>query len=545
MKQLFTFLFTVVTTFSFSQNATQTEYLVVYGQVWGFLKYFHPEPSNLDWDQVLIDDFESVKNCSSDTELNTILDKLIGRCPDYTPKSRAVADSMKFNESYEWLENKTVSAKNRAYLDQLLKNKPEFKNKYIDGTMAGNPKITAENEFEAYKIDPAIHYLALTRYWNVINYYFPCRDLIPDNWTSVYHEHLPTFLSTDSYDDYYFAVRRVTSEIRDGHGFILTGNNPMDEYNLAPFFCENVSDGMYITHIWQDSLQSLNLKYMDKIVAINGKSTDEKWKEIGEYVSYSNDYYLSKSTYYLRITPDDSMTISIERDGKLFTETYPTIDRSTLKDRYNAKKKKEDEPGAYGFITDSISGKTYCYIHMGRLKSTEITRKFVRSLYKVDHVIIDVRNYPNWTMPKLSKALIKGKRKFAKFIKMDFDYPGSYTWTESQTIGNNRKQYDGQIYILVDYNTMSQAEYTVMALQQHPNTTTIGGQTAGADGNITKIPLPFGIKSVFSGLGVYYPDGRQTQQVGVERDIEVVQDSTSLVEKRDLIMEKALELIRE
>jgi carboxyl-terminal processing protease len=114
-----------------------------------------------------------------------------------------------------------------------------------------------------------------------------------------------------------------------------------------------------------------------------------------------------------------------------------------------------------------------------------------------DYLIIDSRNYPNWTLIKLSKLLINGRTKFAKFINMDLDYPGSFKWTESQTIGNKMKGYEGNIFVLVDYNTMSQSEYTVMAFQQHQNTVVLGGQTAGADGNISETPLPFGIKSFF------------------------------------------------
>ena len=67
-----------------------------------------------------------------------------------------------------------------------------------------------------------------------------------------------------------------------------------------------------------------------------------------------------------------------------------------------------------------------------------------------DYLIIDSRNYPNWTLIKLSKLLINGRTKFAKFINMDLDYPGSFKWTESQTIGNKMKGYEGNIFVLVD-----------------------------------------------------------------------------------------------
>lgn len=544
MKYTLTFILSTICFIALSQNEHQNDRLVIYGQVWGFLKYFHPAPSVQNWDQVLLDNFDKVKKCEDDLSFNDLLVKLIAACSDYKAKSRIVQDSMQFRESFEWMNNERISIENKEYLTNLLNNKPEFKNKYITGTLVGNPKILNENEYQTFEVNPAINYLALTRYWNVINYYNPYRNVIPENWTKVYKDYISEFLLIENYEEYYFAVRRLTAELRDAHGFIWTDNNPMENYKYAPFYCESVSDGVYISIVWQDSLRPFHIQRMDKIIAVNGKSIDEKWQEIGEIFSTSNDYYLSKATYYLRKTNADSMIVTVDRNGHLITDTLPTIDKATISARYNPVPLIEQQ-SSYSFMTDSLSGKKYAYIHLGKLKSSEITRKFKRSLFQVDHVIIDIRNYPNWTLPKLTKALIKGKRKFAKFIQIDFDYPGSYIWTESQTIGNNKRGYQGKIYVLVDYNTMSQAEYTVMALQQHSHTIVIGGQTAGADGNISMIPLPFGITSVFSGLGVFYPDGTATQQIGVKRDVPVIQDKSFIEDQRDLILEKALELIRE
>jgi carboxyl-terminal processing protease len=544
VKILIIIFITCISYTSTGQSETQRDYLVCYGQIWGFLKYFHPEPSNQDWDKTLLEDFDKIKNCSSDSEFNLIISTLINDCGSFTPKNRIISDSLTFEESYEWLERSLISDENKKTLIHLLQNKPYFKNKYIAKTTVGNPKIINEIDYGTYSCSPSLQFLALTRYWNVINYFCPNRDIIPRDWTTVYKDHVSNFIDATSYEDYYFAVCKITSEIRDGHGFIKTDNNPMNDYKYAPFYCVNVSDGYYITFVWQDSLDSYNLKKMDRIISIDGISVEEKIKQIGTIISTSNDYDLSKSTYYLRLFDTDSVSITIEREGVLIREVVPTIDKATLTKRY-IPSKTTNTPRPYGFFTDSISGKKYCFIDMGKLKRSDITGKFKRNLYGTEQIIIDSRNYPNWTLIELTKVLIKGKRKFAHFKKMNFDYPGSFEWTQSQTIGNKRKGYDGDVYVLVDYNTMSQAEYTVMALQQHPNTIVIGGQTAGADGNISEIPLPFGIKSVFSGLGVFYPDRTPTQQVGVRRDHQIVQNKSFIEERRDLILEKALELIRQ
>lgn len=543
MKTLSFLLLLFISSLSLGQNAQQINYLVGYGQVWGFLKYFHPAPSETNWDQRLINDFEKVKNCPNDAAFNVLVADLLADCGDYAKTERKIADSLRYAESFEWLKSPLFSDENRAVLHQNLALKPSFKNRYILENGAGHPKIINESEYSFESYQPEVNYLALTRYWNIINYYCPNRNLIPENWTKVYTKYIPVFHGAESYTDYYFAVRQLTAEIRDGHGFIRSKEDPMDTYKFLPFYFEHVSEGYFITIVWQDSLSPFNLQKMDRIVALDGIPIEERVQKLASIISTSNDYFLSKSTYYLRIFPIDSVSVTVERNGELLHMTVPTIDRVTRKEKYKPTTS-QVKPSPYDFLRDSISGKDYAYIDLAVLERKDINGKFKRALYKTDQIIIDNRNYPNWTVIKLSKILIHGKTKFAKFRKINFDYPGTFEWTESQTIGGKGKGYQGKIYVLVDYRTMSQGEYTVMGFQQHPNTVVIGGQTAGADGNISTIPLPYSIASVFSGLAVYYLDGTCAQQVGVKRDIDVVQDIRRLTEKRDAILEKALELIR-
>jgi C-terminal processing protease CtpA/Prc len=57
-----------------------------------------------------------------------------------------------------------------------------------------------------------------------------------------------------------------------------------------------------------------------------------------------------------------------------------------------------------------------------------------------------------------------------------------------------------------------------MMYQAAINATVIGSQTAGADGNVTTVVLPGGYMASFSGLGILYPDGTQTQRTGIKID---------------------------
>ena len=82
-----------------------------------------------------------------------------------------------------------------------------------------------------------------------------------------------------------------------------------------------------------------------------------------------------------------------------------------------------------------------------------------------------------------------------------------------------------------------------MCLQKGDNVTTIGSQTAGADGNTNEIEF-IGFKSLMSGLGVYYPDGTETQRKGIKIDIEVQPTIKGIQEGKDEILEEALEFLK-
>ncbi|MFK7979226.1 MAG: hypothetical protein AB8G86_04545 [Saprospiraceae bacterium] len=52
--------------------------------------------------------------------------------------------------------------------------------------------------------------------------------------------------------------------------------------------------------------------------------------------------------------------------------------------------------------------------------------------------------------------------------------------------------------------------------------------------------LPGGLRSRISGLGVYYPDGTETQRIGIVPDTPTIQGIRA---GRDELIEKAVELI--
>ncbi len=97
--------------------------------------------------------------------------------------------------------------------------------------------------------------------------------------------------------------------------------------------------------------------------------------------------------------------------------------------------------------------------------------------------------------------------------------------------------FDGTVVILVDEVSQSQAEYTAMAFRVSPDAMVVGSTTAGADGNVSPIPLPGGARAMISGIGVFYPDGTPTQRIGIVPDVTVTPTIAGIREGRDEVLE--------
>ena len=78
-----------------------------------------------------------------------------------------------------------------------------------------------------------------------------------------------------------------------------------------------------------------------------------------------------------------------------------------------------------------------------------------------------------------------------------------------------------------------------MMVPQIPHT------TAGADGNVSRITLPGGLWTAISGVGVYYPDGKQTQRVGIVPDIVVKPTVEGIRAGKDELLDMAIDVINE
>ena len=166
---------------------------------------------------------------------------------------------------------------------------------------------------------------------------------------------------------------------------------------------------------------------------------------------------------------------------------------------------------------------------------------YIESAAGTKGLVIDIRNYPSeFVVFALGSRLVDRPTPFARFTNGDPANPGAFRWTPPISLGPASPRYEGKIVILVDEASQSQSEYTTMAFRSAKNATVVGSTTAGADGNVSPIPLPGGLRSMISGIGVFYPDKKPTQRIGIVPDIEARPTLKGIRSGRDEVLEAAL-----
>ena len=68
--------------------------------------------------------------------------------------------------------------------------------------------------------DPGFQLLSLYRFWNIIEYWSPYRDIVGEDWDAVLAEFIPRFAFAKSSEDYQRDVMALLAKAQDGHANI-------------------------------------------------------------------------------------------------------------------------------------------------------------------------------------------------------------------------------------------------------------------------------------------------------------------------------------
>ena len=498
--------------------------LVTLGKVWGLLKYHHPAVTagKLQWDDELLRVLPDVLAQRDTVSANAAMARWISALgmPDPCQVCATLDGAdVHLRPDIAWIEDEArLGTDLSRSLRVIYANRPQrLKQFYVSlDSGAGNPAFENEPAYKELTFpDPGYQLLALFRFWNIIQYWFPYRDVIGEDWHQVLGEFVPRIALAKDKQAYKLELIALIARVHDTHANLWSGLDvrpPIGPCRL-PVTVRFVEGRAVVTGFASpEAAQGSGLRIGDVIASLNDVPVEtlvEKWTPY--YAASNEPTRLRDIGRAMTQGACGDVPVSVIREGAALRVAITR--RSDVPDPRFA----HDVPGE----TFRLLSPDVAYLKLSSVKSSDAAR-YVEAAARTKGLVIDIRNYPSeFVVFTLGALLIEQEQPFVRFTRADLFTPGSFHWTKSSSLVPAAPHYPGKIVILVDEISQSSAEYTAMAFRSAPKATVVGSTTAGADGNVSFIPLPGGERTAISGIGVFYPDNRPTQRVGIVPDIEV------------------------
>lgn len=518
------------------------ENLELLGKIWGFLKYNHPEIGKglYNWDYELFRLLPEYLATTSIEKRDKVLlkwMKKLGEIPNCNTCKETPEDAY-LKPDYSWLNDGKISVELKNNIEKIYQNRHQGKHYFISIDKYGNPSFLHESPYSNMPYpDQGFRLLALYRFWNYIQYFSPYRNLTDKKWNIILKEYIPKFLNAKNELEYELVSLQLIGETNDTHSGVMPIGNKIAETKgkfFPPFKICFVENQLIVYDFYDPDKQGLSeLKTGDVITHISGKSVKSIIDSVGQYYPASNNASKLRDISFNILRSDkqyiDIQYITNNQIKSTSLKLYPS-DSLNLFKKYNEK--------CYKIIDENIG-----YITLRSIKNEDVS--IIKStLKKTKGIIIDLRNGASEYVPySLGSFFVSNSTPFAKVAIGNINNPGEFRFTVAAPILSDKENYQEKLVVIVNEFTQSMAEYTAMAFRAGVNTIIIGSTTAGTDGAARQIFLPGNIKTMITGYGVFYPNGKQTQRVGIIPDKIISPTIEGIKNGKDEVLEKAIEII--
>jgi C-terminal processing protease CtpA/Prc len=437
----------------------------------------------------------------------------------------------------EWIHDTSLLGTHlKTRLELIYDSRPQLPEQYyVSLTQVGNPDFGNESAYpNLTDPDAGFRLLALFRHWNIIEYWFPYRDVLGEDWDRVLAEFVPILMGVEGADAYALAMMRLIARVNDTHANLwsrLTLRPPTGSAQV-PVSVRFIEERAVVTGYTHEELgPASGLRVGDVILSLDEMPVDSLVEAWRPYYAASNQptRLRDMARTLTRGGPGPVRVRGMREDGsfELTAERVPIPDLDLAGDRTH------DLPGP----TFQMLSSEVAYLKLSSVESANVG-DYIREASNAEVLVVDIRNYPSeFVVFSLGNLLVSEPTPFARFTQGNMSNPGAFLWGPEVSLTPMAPRFEGKVVILVDEVSQSQAEYTTMAFRSSPRALVVGSTTAGADGNVSPIPLPGGLSTLISGIGVFYPDRSPTQRVGIIPDLEVRPTIQGIREGRDEVLE--------
>lgn len=517
-------------------DSLQIHAIVQASRIWGFAKYHHPafasRSINADAEYFCL--LNEVLQ-APDSMKNDICLKWISGLGPYAIRDKEDDENIETFNDFNWISDSLHLGK--ALSDSLmrLRNADPKNNRYVKQTPVNVSYIETQYS-DIPKDDVAYRLLGVAKFWNAVDSYSPNRNLTDRPWDDVLAEYIA--LAFDRSISFSALYSRMVSELCDTH--VNSWYVPIFGGRFVPLMCQFAEDRLFVTDTC--SLVPNNFEIGDEIILIDSVSPIKRLDELAPYIPHSNrSSLLRDGSYATLLTAKNEACVEYVRGGKTYTTMISSVDGSKFVNRRFSSQNTSTKPE----FKEVAGGIGYINISNLTCKDEQDLENFLASC---DKLIIDLRAYPaeyDVLHKLLPTFFFSQAREAAEVLLPQAHRPGGFirTTVSTRKTSDPDKLYKGKVVLLVNAHSQSMSEYFTMFLQTIPGSVTVGSQTAGADGDVTRIQLPYASFNI-TGAGICYPDGTNAQRNGVKIDKIVEPSAEGMIRGVDEQLQEAIDYLQ-
>ena len=517
-------------------DSLQIHAIVQASRIWGFAKYHHPAfasrsiNADAEYFYLLNDVLQA-----PDSMKNDICLKWISGLGPYARRDKEDDENIETFNDFNWISDSLYLGK--ALSDSLMKlrDADPGNNQYVKQTPVNVSYIETQYS-DIPNDDVAYRLLGVAKFWNAVDSYSPNRNLTDRPWDDVLAEYIA--LALDRSISFSALYSRMVSELCDTH--VNSWYVPIFGGRFVPLMCQFAEDRLFVADTC--SLVPNNFEIGDEIILIDSVSPIKRLNELAPYIPHSNrSSLLRDGSYATLLTAKNEACVEYVREGKTYTTIISSVDGSKFVNRRFSSQNTSTKPE----FKEVAGGIGYINISNLTCKDEQDLENFLASC---DKLIIDLRSYPaeyDVLHKLLPTFFFSQAREAAEVLLPQAHRPGGFirTTVSTRKTSDPDKLYKGKVVLLVNAHSQSMSEYFTMFLQTIPSSVTIGSQTAGADGDVTRIQLPYASFNI-TGAGICYPDRTNAQRNGVKIDKVVESSAEGMIRGVDEQLQEAIDYLQ-
>ena len=406
---------------------------------------------------------------------------------------------------------------------------------------------TLESDYEEMRF-PSLGYrlLAAFRIWGAIHYFFPYKNLMGEDWDDVLKQYIQRFTQASDATAYALVVAEMLTHIHDSH--VRASSPVLDEYfgtavpSIRARMIENIP---IVTKILDEAIsKETGLEVGDIILKVDGEDARTCIDRCTKYISASTPHRLMNDvTIRFLLGPEDSLVTLTVKNQTGSPKEIKLQRKGGFREKILHRERVRD---IIKLLPNNIG-----YADLDRLSVPMVDEMFEK-FKETKAIIFDMRGYPKgagWTIaPRLTSREKVGAAAFQRpLLLQEEDYEGfgseepTTQFRFIQALPKSDKwNYSGRTVMLIDERTISAAEHIGLFFKAANGTTFVGSHSAGANGDVSFFSIPGGIRIMFSGHHVNFPDGRQLQRIGLLPDVEASPTIAGIRAGRDEVLEAAI-----